>query len=194
MAEKYTNLDLDTAEELLVAAGQPEIAKALRLQTQGMRNMMQGEWGLAFMNALDTVLERRLQAYEENNTLLLAGVNNSLQLLNTTVAEVLQIARRALTVAEAGAARLGKLEEDTAVLKQGQDRISQEVSDLRDRHDGQIKDILDRLDRKRHELDDIHAWQEMINEARAKYPEDEIRELIVFVRRKMAEEQAGDGT
>jgi DNA repair ATPase RecN len=177
VSDDYTNLDLDTAEELLIAAGKPELAQALRYQAQGVRNLVQGAWGQSFMTALDTVLERRLQAYNDEHTILLAGVQNSLQLLNTTVAEVLHTAQQALTVAKAGAARLGKLEKDTATLKRGQARISGEVNELRER-----------LDRKRHELDDIHAWQKVIDARIAAYPDEEIQELIAYVRRKMAEE------
>ena len=60
MSDEYTNLDLDTADELLVASGHPEIAKALRFQTQGNRNLIQGEWGKSFVNALENIMDTRV--------------------------------------------------------------------------------------------------------------------------------------
>lgn len=60
MTDEYRNLDLDTADELLIAAGRPELAQALRYQTQGVRNLVQGEWGQSFVNALDNIMETRV--------------------------------------------------------------------------------------------------------------------------------------
>ena len=61
MSDPYTNLDLDTAEELLIAAGRPELAAALRYQAQGVRNLVQGEWGQSFIASLEGLLTRHIQ-------------------------------------------------------------------------------------------------------------------------------------
>lgn len=58
--EPYTNLDLDTAEALLISAGRPELAQALRYQAQGVRNLVQGEWGGAFVRTLENVMDTRV--------------------------------------------------------------------------------------------------------------------------------------
>ncbi len=63
--DEYTNLDLDTADELLVAAGHPSIAKALRLQTQANRNLVQGEWGKSFANSLDVILGKHVKVLSD---------------------------------------------------------------------------------------------------------------------------------
>lgn len=137
--EAYTNLDLDTAEELLIAAGRPELAKALRYQAQGVRNLVQGEWGQSFVNTLDSMLALHLQPIAKEMAALRSEV----------------------------ATRLGKLEKATALLKKGQQRISsevntlgEEVSELRGshdaqntRHEAQIREITDRLERKRERFD-----------------------------------------
>jgi hypothetical protein len=77
------------------------------------------------------------------------------------------------------AARLGKIELDNQALKQGQ------------------VDILGRLQRKRVELDEIHSWiaefdafKKTVEERiRRTPPEEEMRELIAFVRQRMAAER-----
>lgn len=54
--EPYTNLDLETAEQLLIAAGQPELAQGMWHYTQGWRNYVQGEFGQSFVDAFDRVV------------------------------------------------------------------------------------------------------------------------------------------
>lgn len=122
--------------------------------------------------------------YDESERATLAALTSVAQRLDEITGYVQQsvtIAREALAVAKAGATRLEKLERDTKTLKQGQRRISGEVLELRER-----------LDRKRKELDDIHAWQERMDARAAAYPEEEIAELVDYVRRKKAEEH-GNG-
>lgn len=108
--EPYTNLDLDTADEILVAAGQPAIAKALRYQTQGNRNLIQGEWGMQVVSSFEKILNVQVVT-------ALANVQQTLDQQHALVQQILasqknseKVARQALTVAKAGAARLGKLE------------------------------------------------------------------------------------
>jgi len=103
MTEKpYTNLDLDTAESLLIAAGSPEQAKAMRHHTQGIRNFIQGEFGQSFVDAFERVMEKHITPLSEEIHGLRTDVQQS---------------------AAESAARLGKLEE-------GQERLAGEVADL----------------------------------------------------------------
>jgi len=115
--EPYTNLDLDTADELLIAAGRPELAKALRYQTQGVRNLVQGEWGQSFVNTLENLMDTRVVSVLTSVQLRLDEQIGIVQQLVTMVREANATAHEALTVAKAGAARLGKSEMDIEALK-----------------------------------------------------------------------------
>ncbi len=57
----YTNLDLQTAEDLYVAAGHPEQAEAARYLTQGWRNMWQSEYGQTFLDAFERVMAKHIE-------------------------------------------------------------------------------------------------------------------------------------
>jgi DNA repair ATPase RecN len=129
--DEYTNLDLDTADELLVQAGHPSIAKALRYQTQGNRNLIQGEWGTKVVNAFENILQVHVVA-------ALASVQQTLDQQRDLVQQILdsqkkseKTANQALSVAKAGARGLGKI--TTRVDAQAD----------------QIKEIIVRLDHKR---------------------------------------------
>lgn len=63
--DEYTNLDLETAEGLLYAAGKPELAKALHHHAHGVRNLVQGEWGRSFVNSLDDILGKHVTVLSE---------------------------------------------------------------------------------------------------------------------------------
>lgn len=129
MSDEYTNLDLDTADELLIAAGQPAIAKALRYQTQGNRNLIQGEWGMKVVEAFEHILQERVVA-------VLADVQTSLDKQIGLVQQVLtahkenarglkkhgrQIAAltRRVTALEENNMRLAALEAAIALLRAG---------------------------------------------------------------------------
>ncbi len=108
--QPYTNLDLDTAEELLIQAGKPELAVALRYQAQGVRNLVQGTWGQSFVNTLENVMDTRVVS-------VLASVQARLDEQIGLVEQLIAMARdanatahEALNVAKGGTARLGKLE------------------------------------------------------------------------------------
>lgn len=58
--EEYTNLDLETAEQLMFAAGKPELSKALHHHAHGVRNLVQGEWGKSFVNSLEDLLIKHI--------------------------------------------------------------------------------------------------------------------------------------
>lgn len=57
----YTNADLDAAEHQLVSLGRQGEAEAFRQYTQGIRNLIQGEWGQSFLGALESLGERQAQ-------------------------------------------------------------------------------------------------------------------------------------
>lgn len=75
--EAYRNLDLDTAEQLLIAAGKPELATALYHQAQGVRNLVQGEWGKSFVNSLEGLLTKHIQPLETGQAGILAVVEET---------------------------------------------------------------------------------------------------------------------
>lgn len=64
-SQQYTNADLDTAETLLIEAGQPAIAVALRRYTEGQRNMMQGVWGQSFIASLQSIIDKQTEAISQ---------------------------------------------------------------------------------------------------------------------------------
>lgn len=70
----YTNLDLDTAEQLLIAAGQPGQAAAMRQMTQGWRNMWQGEFGQSFVDAFDRVVAKHIEPLVEGQKETHSGI------------------------------------------------------------------------------------------------------------------------
>jgi len=77
MSDDYTNLDLETAEELLRAAGKPELAEALGYHANGVRNLVQGEWGKSFVNSLEGLLVRHIQPLVVGQGQLLAAQEES---------------------------------------------------------------------------------------------------------------------
>lgn len=114
--EPYTNLDLDTAEEMLIGAGRPELAKALRYQAQGVRNLVQGEWGRSFVGALENIMDTRVISVLTSVQQRLDEQIGLVQQLITMVRDANATAHEALSVSKAGAARLGKLEKDVRLL------------------------------------------------------------------------------
>jgi hypothetical protein len=128
--EAYTNLDLDTADELLIAAGRPELAKALRYQTQGVRNLVQGEWGRSFVNTLDNIMETRVVNVLASVQLRLDQQIELVQQILTAVREAQNTARQALSVSEAGQrglkkanVRIGKVEKRVSALEDNNTRL-----------------------------------------------------------------------
>jgi hypothetical protein len=107
--EPYTNLDLDTAKAMMIAAGQPDIARALQYQADGVRNLVQGEWGQSFVRSFEDVLARHIGPLAEEVKGLRGDVQNS-----------------AMEVA----ARLGKNEADIAGIDQRVIGVEERVSAL----------------------------------------------------------------
>lgn len=194
--EAYTNLDLDTAEEMVIAAGKPELAKALRFQAQGVRNLVQGEWGGAFVKTLENIMDTRVISVLTTVQQQLDQQIDLAQQILGMVKTADKTAKEALTVAKAGAARLGKFQQDLDGLHAGQKRISGEVKELRDK----IEAGEQRLDRKREELDgiqqrlnDLDAFKADVEARIARsLSEDEVREFTVLLR-QIAAERGGDG-
>ena len=173
------------AEQLLIAAGKPELAKALYYQAQGIRNLVQGEWGKSFVNSLENILQTYVIT-------ALAGVQQSLDQQHDLV-------QRILTAHQETARGLKKLQSEVKTLKDGQTRISREVADLDARHKEQWAEVIERLDaddarldRKRKELDDHNARLERLEARAAALPESEVNELIGLLR-QIAQERAGHG-
>lgn len=126
--EDYTNMDLATADELLVQAGYPAIAKALRFQTQGNRNLIQGEWGQKVVSAFENIL----QVHVVN---ALASVQRSLDEQHDMVERLLAMqkasdknAKQALAVAKETGRGLKKLRDE--LMAQGQ-RLDASEADRR---------------------------------------------------------------
>ena len=109
MTETYSNLDLETAERMVIAAGKPELAPALRAHADGVRNLVQGEWGKSFVGSLENLLVKYIDPLGKDMGGLRADVQHW---------------------AAESAARLGKLEArmgaseaDRAELRQRLERI-----------------------------------------------------------------------
>lgn len=132
MSDDYTNMDLDTADELLVNAGHPAIAKALRFQTQGNRNLIQGEWGSRVVGAFEHILNTRVVD-------VLASVQSTLDHQHDLVQQILAMqkasdanAKRALAVAKETGRGLKKLNDRV-------ERIEASIATLG--HDVLIKEL-----------------------------------------------------
>lgn len=133
--EPYTNLDLDTAEEMLIVAGKPELAKALRYQAQGVRNLVQGEWGTSFVNALENIMDTRVISVLTSVQQRLDQQIELVQQVLTTAREAKEIAQQALVVSKAGTRGLGKLTKDVNILKKAMGDSQEDRADLRRRID-----------------------------------------------------------
>ena len=118
--DPYTNLDLDTAEQMLIAAGKPELAMALRHQAQGVRNLVQGEWGMSFVTALESVVAKHVGPLAEQ-------VNGLRRDVQQSAAESVR--------------RLGKLEADAKELRDGQLAASSRL-DVHDQRLAEIEQLL----------------------------------------------------
>lgn len=131
--EPYTNLDLDTAEELLIAAGKKELAVALRYQAQGVRNLVQGEWGQSFVNTLESVMDTRVVN-------VLSSVQSRLDEQYGMVQQLLAMqkasdknAKRALAVAKETGLGLKKLSGEVTALGKAMAESKEDRADLRER-------------------------------------------------------------
>lgn len=114
--EDYTNADLDMADEMLVSAGFPAIAKALRFQTQGNRNLIQGTWGMQVVEAFQNILQVQVVAALATVQVTLDKQHDLVQQILTSQKNSEKIARQALSVAKAGQRGLKKLEQDVRAL------------------------------------------------------------------------------
>ncbi len=144
MSDDYTNLDLDTADELLVAAGRPELAKALRHQTQGVRNLVQGVWGQSFVATLDNIMDTRVVSVLASVQARLDEQIALVQQMIIMTREANATAHEALTVAKVGAAHIKKVQADMKESQADRRKIHQEVAAVKD----DLAVIQARLDRQ----------------------------------------------
>jgi hypothetical protein len=129
--EPYTNLDLETADAILIAAGHGEIARALKHQTHGNRNLIQGEWGMKVVKAFENILQVQVVN-------ALADVQKSLDQQYDLVQQILamqkvsdQNAKRALAVAKETARGLKKLEGQMKESQADRRTLHQEVAGVK---------------------------------------------------------------
>lgn len=157
--EPYTNLDLDTAEELLIAAGKKELAVALRYQAQGVRNLVQGTWGQSFVNSLETIMDTRVVS-------VLASVQSRLDEQYGMVQQLLAMqkasdknAKRALAVAKETGLGLKKLSGEVVALSSAMAESKADRADLRERIDALTADRVEIAQIQR-ELAELQAWRQ----------------------------------
>jgi DNA repair ATPase RecN len=179
--DAYTNLDLDTAEEMVIAAGKPELAKALRYQAQGVRNLVQGEWGGAFVKTLENIMDTRVIS-------VLTSVQQRLDQQYDIVQQLLAMqkasdktAKQALSVAKAGAARLKKLE-------MGQKKYNTRLDDVIKRLEADEERLdkkRERIDRLEFEVGELKAWVTGL-------PTPEESKRLITLLERIAAERGGD--
>lgn len=95
--KQYTNADLESAENALIAAGAREQAKALRQYTEGIRNFVQGEFGQSFVDAFDRVvgkhvdpLAEQIGGLRDDNQVLQAEFHTGLSGIQDTVSALIE--------------------------------------------------------------------------------------------------------
>ena len=127
--EAYINLDLETAEQLVFAAGKPELAKALHYHAHGVRNLVQGEWGKSFVASLESIMERHLNPLSTQ----IGGLRGDTTALQAEFRSGLQ-----------------GVQQTVSALSEAVDSIQEEVSDLSRRmkqSENDRKNIRERLAR-----------------------------------------------
>lgn len=122
MNEPYTNLDLDTAEALLRAAGKAELAEALNYHANGVRNLVQGVWGSSFVNSLEMLLVKHIQPLSNGQDTLLAAQEETARGLKKLLDEFIIVINR-----------IERLETQQTHIIDTQSTTSEQVADLSDR-------------------------------------------------------------
>jgi len=120
--EPYTNLDLDTAEALLRAAGKAELAEALNYHANGVRNLVQGVWGSSFVNSLEMLLVKHIQPLSNGQDTLLAAQEETARGLKKLLDEFIIVINR-----------IERLETQQTHIIDTQSTTSEQVADLSDR-------------------------------------------------------------
>jgi ribosomal 50S subunit-associated protein YjgA (DUF615 family) len=90
--KKYTNFDLELAEQKIIAAGgTPEYADALYSYFQGWRNYTMGQFGQQFVNAYEDALKRQVGPIQQSGESTERILGQVLQRLDQQVDLVQQI-------------------------------------------------------------------------------------------------------
>jgi hypothetical protein len=144
MSDKKS-LDLETAQQLYIAAGQPDQARAAGFVIDAVRNTVQGEWGIAFVNALDGLLIKHIDPLSEqigglrgDNAALQAEFRAGLSGVQASVSDLAETLNEHSTRLDAHAARLATLEETQTqhgARLDAHDRILKTLADWRARLD-----------------------------------------------------------
>lgn len=147
----YKNLDLDTAQQIYIAAGHPEQARAASFVVEAVRNTVQGEWGKSFITSYEKTLAKHIAPLEQSGQTTERILGQVVQLLDEqrdVVKQILtsqrnseKIARQALSASKAVAARLGKLSSDVTALSSAMAESKADRADLRERIDALTADI-----------------------------------------------------
>ena len=114
----------------MISAGRPELANALRYQAQGVRNLVQGEWGLSFVNTLEKVMDTRVVS-------VLTSVQARLD-------EQISLVAQLLAVHKETARGLKKLQAQMKESQGDRRKIHQEVANVK----SEVAAIQARLDRQ----------------------------------------------
>lgn len=204
--DEYTNLDLDTAEALLIAAGRPELAQALRYQAQGVRNLVQGEWGQSFASALESILARHIGELKTeigglrgDTNALQAEFHAGLQGIQSTVSELAE-------TVDGLQARVQEIDKrDAKQYKETQRQFRE--SEARQRQ--MMKDLVAQREEfkqyvagsRRAEVDALKAQVEELAAPRRKYTPEQIQVMTDVLPRMIADwlaahpdEAHGDGS
>lgn len=119
--DDYRNMDLDTAEALVIAAGRPELAPALHAHAHGVRNLVQGEWGRSFVNSLESLLTKHIDplviAQKETHSGI-AALGAQFQSLAETVDSLQAGLRESQDDRQAIHAELAAVKQDVATLQE----------------------------------------------------------------------------
>lgn len=137
--ESYTNLDLETAEQLLIAAGKIEMAQALHHHAHGIRNLVQGEWGRSFVASLEGLLTKHVDPLVEGQKETHSGIaalSGQFQTLVETVDE-LQASMHASQVDRQA------MRAELAVLQSVVDQHSEKLAQLHMDHEERITSLED---------------------------------------------------
>jgi hypothetical protein len=193
----YTNLDLDTAESLLIAAGSPEQAKAMRHYTEGWRNYIQGEFGQSFVDAFERVmiqqitpLAREIGGLRGDTAALQAEFRSGLSSVQATVSTLAEaVSGLQLHYDELDKRDAAQYKETQRLFresKQRQERLTQELEALRESFEKYTAGS------RRGDVDELLAFKKDVEGRIARsLPEDETQQLIALLRQIRAE-RGGD--
>jgi hypothetical protein len=195
--KSYTNLDLDTAESMLVGSGNPEQAKAMRYYTQGMRNFIQGEFGQSFVDAFERVMVRHIGpltteigGLRGDTAALQAEFRDGLRRVQTTVSTLAEavdgLRLHYDELDKRDAAQYKETQRLFRESKERQERLTKELAALRTSFEEYTAGS------RRGDVDELLAFKADVEGRIARaLPEDETQQLIALLRQIRAE-RGGD--